>query len=213
MDYQEFYQKKDSFASESELVEATYHFFNEDSRLSGSKSAQVEFLTTVRYIQRYLSPGDRILDVGAGTGAYSLYFARRGYSVSALELTQRNIEIFRSKLTPQDPIDLQQGNAVDLSRYPDDAFDVVLVFGPLYHLHSMDDRKRAASGKPCGSASPRGSCFSHLSPMTWCFSPSSCMIPCISPPGNTTVKVLRRSLSPLCSIPSHNAGNCSMPAA
>lgn len=142
MDYQEFYQKKDSFASESELVEATYHFFNEDSRLSGSKSAQVEFLTTVRYIQRYLSPGDRILDVGAGTGAYSLYFARKGYSVSALELTQRNIEIFRSKLTPQDPIDLQQGNAVDLSRYPDDAFDVVLVFGPLYHLHSMDDRKR-----------------------------------------------------------------------
>ena len=33
-----------------------------------------------------------------------------------------------------------QGNALDLRRYPDHSFDAVLLFGPLYHLHSRADR-------------------------------------------------------------------------
>ncbi|MBS5136732.1 MAG: class I SAM-dependent methyltransferase [Oscillospiraceae bacterium] len=100
-------------------------------------------MTTVRYIEQYLTPGAKILDVGAGAGEYSLYFARKGYSVSALELSDRNIEAFQKKLTPQDSIDLVQGNAMDLSRYPDDSFDIVLLLGPLYHLHSEADKLRS----------------------------------------------------------------------
>lgn len=122
------------------LVQEVYRRFDEDSRLTRSKAAQVEFLTTVRYIQRYLTPGARILDIGAGAGEYSLYFARQDCAVSALELADRNIEAFRAKLKPTDSIELVQGNALDLSRYGDDSFDIVLLFGPLYHLH--DDRDK-----------------------------------------------------------------------
>ena len=59
-------------------------------------------MTTVHYIEKYLKDGDKILDIGAGAGEYSLYFARKGYEVSALELADANIAAFKKKLTPED---------------------------------------------------------------------------------------------------------------
>ena len=69
-------------------------------------------MTTVHYIEKYLKDGDKILDIGAGAGEYSLYFARKGYEVSALELADANIAAFKKKLTPEDKTDLVQGNAL-----------------------------------------------------------------------------------------------------
>ena len=131
-----------SFSDDTELVQEIYRRSDEDSRLRRSRAARVEFLTNVRYIERYLTPGSKILDIGAGAGEYSLYFSRRGYAVSALELADRNLEAFRRKLTPGDTVDLAQGNALDLSRYENDSFDIVLVLGPLYHLHRQEDKLR-----------------------------------------------------------------------
>lgn len=128
--------------NESERVNRTYDIFNEDSRLNHSKAARVEFLTTVRYIEKYLKEGDKILDIGAGAGEYSLYFAKKGYEVSALELADANIAAFKKKLTPEDKIELVQGNALDLSCYADNSFDIVLLFGPLYHLENDADKQK-----------------------------------------------------------------------
>lgn len=135
-------EKLRAIEDEAEQVEGIYQFFNEDTRLNRSRAARVEFLTTVKYIEQYMKPGSRILDIGAGAGEYSLYFAEKGYSVTALELTDTNIEAFRRKILPEHKIDLRQGNALDLSDYDNDAFDVVLLFGPLYHLRSEADRQQ-----------------------------------------------------------------------
>ena len=131
--------------NESERVNRTYDIFNEDARLNHSKAARVEFLTTAYYIEKYLKEGDKILDIGAGAGEYSLYFARKGYEVWALELADANIAAFKKKIAPEDRIDLVQGNALDLSRYADSSFDVVLLLGPLYHLKKDEDKHRCIS--------------------------------------------------------------------
>ena len=128
--------------SESERVSKLYDIFDEDKRILGSKAGRVEFLTTLRYINSVLKEGDRILDIGAGTGAYSFYFDDLGYEVTAVELADRNIEVFRSKMTEKNRIDLIQANALDLSFLPDKHFDLVLLFGPLYHLENRADRDR-----------------------------------------------------------------------
>ncbi len=142
--------------NEAEQVQKTYEIFNEDSRLNWSQAARVEFLTTTRYIDRYLRPGMRILDIGAGAGEYSLHYARQGYEVNALELSPANVAAFEKKITPELNLTLRQGNALDLSAYADGSFDVVLVMGPLYHLHSEVDRQRVIAGarrvcKPLGT--------------------------------------------------------------
>jgi ubiquinone/menaquinone biosynthesis C-methylase UbiE len=138
MDFNDLYQIED----EMERIQKTYEIFNEDTRLNRSKAARVEFLTNVRYIEKYLTESAKILDIGAGAGEYSIYFARKGYEVSAIELSENNIKSFRKKLTPSDTIDLVQGNALDLSRYEDNSFDVVLLFGPLYHLKKNEDKQK-----------------------------------------------------------------------
>lgn len=138
MDFEQLRQITD----EAEQVAKTYEIFNEDRRLNHSQAARVEFLTTTKYIEKYLKPGDKILDIGAGAGEYSLYFAENGYEINALELSPNNIKAFERKILDKHNIKLRQGNALDLSCYEDKSFDIVLLFGPLYHLHSEADRQK-----------------------------------------------------------------------
>lgn len=141
MDVQEV-EKIRAIKEDAEQVKRLYELFCEDKRLNHSKAARVEFLTTIRYLEKYLKPQDRILDIGAGAGEYSLYLADQDYTVDALELSPANVAAFRKKIKPHHRIQLRQGNALDLSCYPDETFDVVLLLGPLYHLHQKEDRKQ-----------------------------------------------------------------------
>lgn len=139
------FDKLREITDEIEQISKTYEIFNEDSRLNCSKAARVEFLTTVKYIEQYLKPNSKILDIGAGAGEYSLYFAKNGYDVNAIELADNNVKAFKEKITDNCRIHLEQGNAIDLSIYSDKSFDVVLLFGPLYHLHNEIDRQKCIS--------------------------------------------------------------------
>lgn len=130
-------------SNEAKRVEALYgELFQEENRLQSSPAARVEWLTTMRAMERVLRPGDRVLDLGAGTGAYSLPLAQRGHAVTAIELATRNVQVFKQNIQPGMDIDLRQGSAVDLSGLPDQSFDLVLLLGPLYHLEDEADRAR-----------------------------------------------------------------------
>lgn len=107
----------------------------EDNRLTKDRKHQTEYFITMEFINRYLKPGMKILEVGAGTGAYSITLAQKGYDVTAVELTDRNVGILKCKSKDIPNITVIQGNAIDLSFLPDGIFDMVLCFGPLYHLN------------------------------------------------------------------------------
>lgn len=127
-----------------DYLNAYYSNYNEDGRLL-SQHGQVEFLTTMRYIQRYLQPGMRILEVGAGTGRYAHALSRLGFAVDAVELIPYNIELFQRNTQPGENITIRQGNALDLNAFAEESYDMTLVLGPMYHLYTEADQLKALS--------------------------------------------------------------------
>ena len=121
-----------------------YGSYDEDSRLD-SRYGMVEFATTLRYIEKYLRPGMRILEIGAATGRYSHHFARLGYTVDAVELVEHNIEIFKKNTKDCEAISITQGNAKDLRGFADDTYDITLLLGPMYHLFTEAEKLQALS--------------------------------------------------------------------
>ncbi len=131
-------------SSREEIINQFYtDICDEDLRLMNSKHSRVEFLTTIKYISEFLSETSRILEIGAGTGRYSLYYAEQGYDVTAIEYVESNLAVLKSKIKEGMRIDARQGDAVDLSDIKDDSFDVTLVLGPLYHLYDRDEQEKA----------------------------------------------------------------------
>jgi len=125
------------------ILEEYYNKFKENKRLL-SRHGQVEFLTTLKYIHECLEGQEhaKILDVGAGTGRYSFYLAKEGHDVTAVELVEHNLDVLRSQ-KEKVKIKAYQGNALDLSRFTEESFDMTLVFGPMYHLFSFEEKLQA----------------------------------------------------------------------
>ena len=121
-----------------------YEQYDEDGRLT-SKYGMVEYIRTMRYIEKYLKPGMRIIEIGAATGRYSHALAQRGYQVDAVELVEHNIEIFKQNATPGETVTITQGNAMDLSMFEDNTYDITLLLGPMYHLFTTEDKLKALS--------------------------------------------------------------------
>jgi len=126
------------------ILSEYYGSYDEDNRLR-SRHGSVEFLTTMRYIEKYLRPGMRVLEIGAATGRYSHTLARQGYRVDAVELVQHNIDLFNAHTLPGENVRIFRGNAKDLDMLADKAYDVTLLLGPMYHLFTVPEQLQALS--------------------------------------------------------------------
>ncbi len=125
----------------SKELEQYYNKFCEEKRLT-RRHGNIEFVTSMKYIHKYLKPDDKILDIGAGTGRYSVALADEGYDVTAVELVKYNLGILKQK---QSNVKAYQGTALNLKRFSDNTFDITLLFGPMYHLYTMEDKVKALS--------------------------------------------------------------------
>jgi SAM-dependent methyltransferase len=123
-----------------------YEQYDESTRLTRSKSHQLEFLTTDRILQRYLAPRSTILDLGAGPGCYTFHYARLGHRVVARDRVVHSVELMHANpLCRELGVDVGVADARDLSEFSDGAVDAVLCFGPLYHTGESEDRRRCLS--------------------------------------------------------------------
>lgn len=109
---------------------------------------QLEHDITWRYLNRYLPPEGSILEVGTATGRYTLELAKRGYSLTAVDLSEKLIERCRKRIADEGlakRVRLVVADARDLHEVEEKGFDAVLLMGPLYHLVVEEDRKTALS--------------------------------------------------------------------
>ena len=129
-------------------LEEYYNKFNEEKRLN-SRHGQVEFQVSMKYIHESLkelqadgqaNDAIKILDIGAGTGRYSVPLSEEGYDVTAVELVKHNLGMLKAKGSK---VKAYQGNALKLSRFEEESFDLTLLFGPMYHLFTFEEKKKA----------------------------------------------------------------------
>ncbi len=129
--------------SRQEIVSDFYNKYEEEGRLDRTIHGRLEYATTMNYIHKYASSDSRILEVGAGTGRYSIALAKEGMDVTSVELVEKNLEILKVSSKGLDNLKAFQGDATNLERFEDNSFDVTLVLGPLYHLYDKDDINKA----------------------------------------------------------------------
>lgn len=110
------------------------------SRIAG----RPEFLITCRYLDRYIRPGDSVLDIGGGPGRYSLYLSEKGCDVTLLDLSEENVK-FAAEQAKNSNLKLccVSGDARTADRLFAEPFDHILLMGPMYHPGSL----RAGKGR------------------------------------------------------------------
>ena len=120
---------------------------------------KVEYELTKRYINRYIKPGDKVLDLGGGPGRYSIYLAEIGCDVTLADLSQKNIDFGLNKAKELGvPLSGIQVDSRDLSTIEDEQYDHVLCMGPMYHLKDENDRVKTI--KECmKKLNPNGTIF------------------------------------------------------
>lgn len=118
-------------------IEKYYAEFDEWGRLD-TPEGRLELPLVLGILDRLLPPASRVLDLGGGPGRYTVELSKRGFRMSLGDLSPDLIEIAKGKVaTLGNPAMVERidvVNALDLSRYAPEAFDAVLLFGPLYHL-------------------------------------------------------------------------------
>lgn len=107
---------------------------------------QLEHDLTWRYLDRYLPAQGPILEIGAATGRYTLALAKRGYNVTAVDLSATELETCRRNIAAaglESRVRFVTADARDLREVTEKEFAAVLLMGPLYHLVVEADRKAA----------------------------------------------------------------------
>ena len=121
-----------------------YGQYDEEQRLIKDSAHALEYETTDYYLGQLLKPGMRVLEAGAGTGRYSFALAQRGFAVTAVDIVPAHIQAMNEKAAATGlAVDIRLGDARELPKLVQGAFDAVLCLGPLYHLREAAEREAA----------------------------------------------------------------------
>lgn len=114
-------------------------------RLEGTLAGQVSFEVHRRFLKRFITPGMRVLEVGAGPGRFTIELARLGARVVVTDLSSVQLDLNEQYVTRAGfgaaVEGRHQADVCDLSDYGDAEFDAALAFGgPLsYAFDRVED--------------------------------------------------------------------------
>ena len=150
-----------------ETTKTIRDFYNSGLDTEWSRIAnRPEFLLTCRMLNRYIQPGDRVLDIGGGPGRYSHYLAAKGCKVTLLDLSEENTKFAAAEAARQGlSIDVITGDAREADLLVSGQFDHALLMGPLYHLLEEAHRVKAVNAA-LNKLTPGGVLFASFINMT-----------------------------------------------
>jgi ubiquinone/menaquinone biosynthesis C-methylase UbiE len=123
-------------ASNQEKIISHYSSFKEDNRANESRSSNLEFHYTKKFLSEYISPKSNVIELGCATGYYGMFFADKCSEYVGVDISPNNIAIFNEKIAvgSKKNVSAVVGDATDLVNISDNSFDIVLCLGPMYHL-------------------------------------------------------------------------------
>lgn len=129
--------------------------YDNPTRVNNAFSAQAPLFDTIQnssvmltwmrsvvhcHVQKFLRPGDTILDINAGTGIDAVYFAQKGHTVHAMDIAEGMVNEIKKKITSlhlEDKITAEQRSFTDAGALAPKQFDHI--FSNFGGLNCVDD--------------------------------------------------------------------------
>jgi len=123
-------------SSNERLVLSKYSNQCEEGRANQSRADSLEFYFTKKILEKYIGKQSKVIEVGCGTGYYGMFLHDKCKEYTGIDITPENIDLFNEKIRKENisNISTMTGDGTNLININNNEFDVVLVFGPMYHL-------------------------------------------------------------------------------
>jgi ubiquinone/menaquinone biosynthesis C-methylase UbiE len=127
-------------SSNEKLIYSRYLNKGEDQRAYNTRASGLEFHFTKKLLEKYISDQSKVIEIGCGTGYYGIFLSDKCNEYTGVDLTPENIDVFKEKIVKNNlkNITAMVGDATNLQNIGKNEFDVVLVFGPMYHLSPIE---------------------------------------------------------------------------
>lgn len=117
----------------------------EIDRLAKDTPGRVNFEVHRRFLESYARPGDRVLEIGAGPGRFTVELARLGATVVVTDISPVQLDVNARYVAEAGAEDAVEGRRVlditDTSAFADDTFDIVLAYGgPLSYVFGHEQQ-------------------------------------------------------------------------
>lgn len=118
-------------------------------RLSLSVRGRVTYEVHLRFLRRFVATNQRVLEIGAGPGRFTLALADLGATIAVTDFSPVQLELNRQHLHGTAAEKSVESRALldicDTSRYDDGSFDAVVAYGgPL--SYAFDEAEHALNG-------------------------------------------------------------------
>jgi SAM-dependent methyltransferase len=131
---------------EAQRIAAFFDTYGERewTRFEDGRTPSTSLAVHLEYLRRFVRPGDRALDIGAGPGRFTLELARLGAEIVVADLSPAQLELNERRLVDAGledrVVDRVVADVTELTSFDDDAFDAVVCFGgPVSYAHERSE--------------------------------------------------------------------------